>query len=122
MFSFSSYSSSCVSQMLDMTCYNSIFITIMFIAYVDYIFSIVGVVLCLYSCSYRAHPDDLRVDGRYSVSVVLIHYLFANAPYIPDHVVDREGDYYRFVESSIVHSPNIGLARLKLWGDVLLCY
>jgi hypothetical protein len=104
-----------------MTCYNSIFIIIMFVAYIDYMFSIVGVVLCLCSCSYSAHPDDQGVGGRYCVSMVLIHCLSMNASYIPGHVVDREGDYYSFVESSVVHSPNIGLLRLKLQGDVLLC-
>jgi hypothetical protein len=29
-------------------------------------------------------------------------------PYFPGHVVDREGDFYSFVESSVVHSPNLG--------------
>jgi hypothetical protein len=36
-----------------------------------------------------------------------------SAPYVLGHVVDREGDYYSFVESSVVHSPNIGLVRLS---------
>jgi hypothetical protein len=44
---------------------------------------------------------------------VLRQYLSTSAPYVPDHVVDREGDYYSFVESSVVHSPNIGLVRLS---------
>jgi len=110
-----------VSGILDMTCYNSIFIIIMFVAYVDYMFSIVRVVLCLCSCSYSAHPDDQGAGGRYYVSVVLIYCLSASAPYILGHVVDREGDYYSFIESSLVYSLNIGLVRLKLWGDVLLC-
>ena len=74
-----------------MTCYNSGFIIIMFIAYVDCIFSIVGVVLCLYPYLYSTHFDDQGVGGRYCVSVVLICCLLANAPYIPVHMVDREG-------------------------------
>jgi hypothetical protein len=92
----------------------------MFVVYVDYMFSIVRVVLCLCSCSYSTHPDDQEMNGRYFVNVVLIHYLSVNAPYILGHMIDHEGDYYNFVESSIVHSPNIGLVSLKLQGDVLL--
>jgi hypothetical protein len=38
---------------------------------------------------------------------VLRQYLSASAPYVPGHVVDHEGDYYSFVQSSVVHSPNI---------------
>jgi len=95
-----------------MTCYNSIFIIIMFIAYVDYMFNIVGVVLCLYPYSYSTYSDDQGVGGRYCVSVVLIRCLSTNAPYIPSHVVDRKGDYYSFIESSVVYSPNVGQVRL----------
>ena len=47
----------------------------MFIAYIDYMFSIVGIVLCLYPCSYNAHSDDQGVGSRYCVSVVLIRCL-----------------------------------------------
>ena len=54
----------------------------MFVAYIDYMFSIVGVVLCLLCCSYSTHPEDQGVGGRYCVSVVLIHCLSVNAPYI----------------------------------------
>jgi hypothetical protein len=102
-----------MSRILDRTWYNSRFIIIMFIAYVDYMFSIVGVVLCLYPCSYSAHSDDQGVGGRSCVSVVLRQYLSVSAPYVPSHVIDRKGDYYSFVESSVVHSPNIGLVRLS---------
>jgi hypothetical protein len=91
-----------------MTCYRSIFIIIMFIAYIDHMFSIVRVVLCLYTCSYNTHPDDQGVGDRYCVSMVRIYCLSASALYILGHVVDREGDYYSFIESSIVHSLNIG--------------
>jgi hypothetical protein len=92
----------------------------MFIAYVDYMFSIVGVVLCLYSCSYSAHSNDQGVGGRSCISIVLRQYLSASAPYVSGHVVDSKGDYCSFVESSIVHSPNIGLVRLSLQGDIFL--
>jgi hypothetical protein len=100
-----------MSQILDRTWYNSRFIIIMF--YVDYMFSIIEVVLCLYSCSYSAHSDDQGVGDRSCVSMVLGQYLSASAPYVLGHVVDHEGDYYSFVESSVVHSPNIGLVRLS---------
>jgi hypothetical protein len=108
-----------MSRILDRTWYNSRFIIIMFIAYIDYMFSIVGVVLCLYSSSYSAHSDDQGVGGRSCVSMVLRQYLSASAPYVLGHVVDREGDYYSFVESSVVHSPNIGLVRLSC--EVISC-
>jgi hypothetical protein len=82
-------------------------------------FSIVGVVLCLYSCSYSAHSNDQGMGGRSCVSMVLRQYLSVSAPYILGLVVDHEGDYYSFAESSIVHSPNIGLVRLSC--EVISC-
>jgi hypothetical protein len=102
-----------MSRILDRTWYNSRFIIILFIAYVDYMFSIVRVVLCLYSCSYSADSYDQGVGGRCCVIMMLRQYLSASAPYVLGHVVDCEGDYYSFVESSIVHSSNIGLLRLS---------
>jgi len=56
MFSSSSYFSSDMSQILEMTWYNYIFISIMFIAYFDYIASIVRLALCLCPCLYSAYP------------------------------------------------------------------
>jgi hypothetical protein len=46
------------------------------------------------------------LSGRHYVSVVLIDYLPADAPYIPDHVVDRGSD--SLVESFVVHLPFVG--------------
>ena len=46
------------------------------------------------------------VSGRHCVSVVLIHCLPVDIPYILGHVVDRGCDTP--VESFVVHSPNIG--------------
>jgi hypothetical protein len=109
----SSCYSSCVSRILYMTWYNYIFISIMFIACFDYTSSIVRLALCLCPCSYSACPMNSGVGGISCVSVVIRHYLSANAPYILGHVVDREGDYYSFVESSIVHSSNVGQVRLS---------
>jgi hypothetical protein len=109
-----------VSRILDMTWYNYIFIIIMFIACFDYTSNIVRLALCLYPCSYSTYPMNSGVGGRSCVSVVLRHYLSTNAPYILGHVVDREGDYYSFVESSIVHSPNVGQVRLSC--GVISCF
>ena len=47
------------------------------------------------------------VSGRHCVSVVLIHCLPMDTPYILGHVVHRGCDTP--VESFIVHSPNIGI-------------
>jgi hypothetical protein len=69
----------------DITCFG---------VYYDYMFSIVD--FPLYSCmeSYSPHLDHLLtwVNGKDSVSVVLILYLSAIAPYIPVRVVDCGGD------------------------------
>jgi hypothetical protein len=101
-----------------------VFLIIMFIVYFDYMFSIARLYLCSSSCLYSTHSLDLWVSGRHSVSVVLIPCLSANAPYILGHVVDRVCDIH--VESSIVHSPNIGLARpLVAWHGfalILICH
>jgi hypothetical protein len=86
-----------------------VFLIITFIVYFDYMFSIARLYLCSSSCSYSAHSLDLWVSGRHSVSVVLIPCLSMNALYILGHVVDHGCDIP--VESSIIHSPNIGLAR-----------
>jgi hypothetical protein len=84
---------------------------ICFGVYYDYMFSIVD--LPLHSCmeSYSPHLDHLLtwVNGKDSVSVVLILYLSAIAPYMPGRVVDRGGD--NTIESFIVHPPCIGLVE-----------
>jgi hypothetical protein len=53
--------------------------------------------------SYSPHLDHLLtwVNGKDSVSVVLILYLSAIAPYMPVRVVDRGGD--STIESFAVH-------------------
>jgi len=118
MFPSSYYSSSCLSRILDMTWYNYIFIIKMFIAYFDYMFSIIGLALCLCLCSYSAYPLNSGVGGRICVSVMLRQCLYANASYVSSHEVDREGD--SFIESYVVHSSNIGLVRLSC--RVISCY
>ena len=46
------------------------------------------------------------LSGRHCLSMVLIRYLPADAPYIPDRVVDHEGD--SLAESFVVHLPFVG--------------
>ena len=79
------------------------FFVIMFIIYFDYIPSIVGLSSYSCICSYSAHPKDPWVGGRNCVSMVLIHCLPMDTPYIPGHVVDHGRDTP--VESFVVHSP-----------------
>jgi hypothetical protein len=82
-----------------------IFDIICFGVYYDYMFSTVD--LPLYSCMelYSPHLDHLLtwVNGKDSVSVVLILYLSAIAPYMPGRVVDLGGD--NTIESFIVRPP-----------------
>jgi hypothetical protein len=79
----------------------------MFIAYFDYILSIVSLSLCLCISLYSIHPSKVPwVGGRDHISVVLICYLPANTLYILGHVVDHGCD--TLVESFVVHSPSIG--------------
>ena len=82
------------------------FLVIMFIVYFDYMLSIVRLSSCSSISSYSAHSKVHGVSGRHCVSMVLIHCLPTDAPYIPVHVVDHECD--TLVESLVVHSPNIG--------------
>jgi hypothetical protein len=88
-----------------------IFNIICFGVYYDYMFSIVD--LPLYSCMelYNPHLDDLLtwVNGKDSVSVVLILYLSVIAPCMLGRVVDRGGDIT--IESFVVHPPCIGLVE-----------
>jgi hypothetical protein len=81
----------------------TIFDIICFGVYYDYMFSIVD--LPLYSCmeSYSPHLDHLLtwVNGKDSVSVVLILYLSAIAPYMSGRVVACVGD--NTIESFAVH-------------------
>ena len=83
------------------------FQVIMFIIYFDYILSIARLSLYLCISSYSAHSKVPWVSGRHCVSVVLIHCLPADTPYILGHVVDRGCD--TLIESFVVHSLNIGL-------------
>jgi hypothetical protein len=78
------------------------FLIIMFIVYFDYILSIARWSFYSSISSYSTHTNDHGVSGRYYVSVVLIHCLPMDTPYILHHGCDTP------VESYVVHSPNIG--------------
>jgi hypothetical protein len=69
--------------------------------------------LPLYSCmeSNSPHLDHLLtwVNGKDSVSVMLIFYLSVNAPYMSGRVVYRGGD--NTIEFFAVHPPCIGLVE-----------
>ena len=52
------------------------------------------------------------MGDRHYVSVLLIHCLPADTPYILGHVVDCGSDTP--IESFVVHSPNIGASRVWL--------
>ena len=82
------------------------FLVIMFIIYSDYMLSIVRLSSCSSISSYSARSKVPRLSGRHCVSMVLIHCLPTDAPYILGHVVDRGCDTP--IESFVVHSPNIG--------------
>jgi hypothetical protein len=96
----------------------SIFSVILFIVYFDYILSIVRMSLYSSIRSYSAHSLISWVSGRHCVSMVLIRYLPANAPYILGHVVDHGSDIP--VESFVVHSPNIGQVEPSCEGRLAL--
>jgi hypothetical protein len=68
------------------------FFVIMFIVYFDYMLSIASLSLCPCISSYSTRSATHEVSGRHCVSVVLIHCLPADTPYILGHVVDRRCD------------------------------
>ena len=80
----------------------TMFFVIMFLVYFDYMLGVVRVIIMFMHRIVK--PSFLltnRVSGRHCVSMMLIRCLPVDAPYIPDHVVDREGD--GLVESFVVH-------------------
>ena len=80
----------------------------MFLVYFDYMLGVVRVIIMFMNrIAKRSFLLMNGVSGRHCVSVVLIPCLPANAPYIPDRVVDRRGD--NPVESSLIHLPSVGL-------------
>ena len=85
----------------------TMFFVIMFLVYFDYMLGVVRViVMFMHRIAKRSFLLMNRESGRHCVSVVLIRCLPMDAPYILDHVVDREGD--SLVESFVVHLPSVG--------------
>jgi hypothetical protein len=85
------------------------FFSILFLVYSSSIFDIV-LIDNKFRHKFVEHLVQLwiRFDGRSNVDVASRLYLPANAPYFLGHVVDRESDFYSFIESSVVYSPNLG--------------
>ena len=83
------------------------FIFAMFLVYFDYILGVVRIIIMfMHRIAKRSLLLTNRVSGRHCVSMVFIRCLPADAPYIPDRVVDREGD--SLVESFVIHLPFVG--------------
>jgi hypothetical protein len=80
---------------------------ILFLAYFDYMFSIVGLELCLCIGPYSACSLDRCVSGKYCVGMVPRPYLSAITPYISDREVDHGSDSP--IESFVILLLNIGL-------------
>ena len=82
--------------------YLLIFKIILFLVYHSYILGLVR--LELYTClgSYSVYPSDQWINERYCVGMVLIPYLSAIVPYMPDRGVVRGSD--SSIDSYIVPS------------------
>ena len=65
------------------------FFVIMFIVYFDCMLSIVRLSSCSCISSYSAHSKVPWVSGQHCVSMVLIHCLPADTPYILGHAAAR---------------------------------
>jgi hypothetical protein len=96
------------------------FLIAMFIIYFDYMSSIVTLLLlssCI--CSYSVYPKVPRVDYLHYVGMVLRYIAYLRVlPDVPGCVVDHKGDYYSFVESSVVYPLCIGyVERGHVRGD-----
>jgi hypothetical protein len=97
-----------------------LFLIAMFIVYFDYMSSIVTLLLlssCI--CSYSVYPKVPRVDDLHYVGMMLRYIAYLRVlPDVSGRVVDREGDYFSFVESFIVHPLRIGyVERGHIGGD-----
>jgi hypothetical protein len=97
------------SIILDMTLlYLIMFSIILFLVYFDYMLGTARLELYSSIGSYSACLLDRSVSGKYCVGMVPIPYFPVIAPFIPDHVLDRESDIP--VQSFVVHLPCIGQA------------
>jgi len=100
--------------------YLFIFAIILFLVYHSYILGLVR--LDLYTClgSYSVYPSDPWVNDRYCVGVVLILYLSAIVPYMPDRGVVRGSD--SSIDSYIVPLSCIGLTEQHYYRGVIAMF
>ena len=100
--------------------YLLIFKIILFLVYHSYVLGLVR--LDLYTClgSYSVYPSDPWVNDRYCVGVVLIPYLSAIVPNMPDRGVVRDSD--SFIDSYIVPLSCIGLAEQHYYRGVIAMF
>jgi hypothetical protein len=93
------------------------FLSILFLVYSSSIFDIVLIDNKFrHKFVERLVQLQIGLGGRSNVDMVSRLYLPTNAPYFPGHVVDHEGDFYSFVESSVFHSPNLGQVEPSYLG------
>ena len=95
--------------------YLLIFKIILFLVYHSYVLGLVR--FDLYTClgSYSVYPSDPWVNDRYCVGVVLIPYLSAIVPNMPDRGVVRDSD--SFIDSYIVLSHVLGWQSNIITGE-----
>ena len=100
--------------------YLFIFAIISFLVYHSHMLGLVR--LELYTClgSYSVYPSDPWVNDRYCVGVVLIPYLSAIVPNMPDRGVVRDSD--SFIDSYIVPLSCIGLAEQHYYRGVITMF
>ena len=100
--------------------YLLIFKIILFLVYHSYVLGLVR--LDLYTClgSYSVYPSDPWVNDRYCVDVVLIPYLSAIVPNMPDRGVVSDSD--SFIDSYIVPLSCIGLAEQYYYRGVIAMF
>jgi hypothetical protein len=91
------------------------FLFILFLAYSSSIFDIV-LIDNKFRHMFVERLVQLRIElgGRNNVDMVSRLYLPTNVPYFSGHVVDCKGD--SFVESYVVHSPNLGQVEPNYLG------
>jgi hypothetical protein len=114
------YSSLCVYYSVMATLIFILFLIAMFIVYFDYMSSIVTLLLlssCI--CSYSIYLKVPRVDDLHYVGMVLRYIAYLRVlPDVSGRVVDREGDYYSFTVSFVVHPLCIGYVECgRVRGD-----
>jgi len=100
--------------------YLFIFAIILFLVYHSYILGLVRLDLCTCLESYSVYPSDPWINDRYCVGVVLILYLYAIVPNMPDRGVVLDSD--SFIYSYIVPLSCIGLAEQHYYRGVITMF